>query len=241
MPFMMIPVLIAILAALTQGGDLKNLARLRVERAWLPLTMVILQFAFVLFPRAQDTSMQALRPWITLSSYGLLIAFLFANRSIHGMKIVLIGAALNLLVISANGGHMPVTREALEHSGHLDKIILQAGREYVQGSKDVVLERQETHLLALSDVLKVPWGQELPVTFSPGDVFIMAGAAWLTFTGVRGLPLSGQKPHGYKGFLTYLRREKDNGVKCDPPDDRKGADRAQFPGEAAAQASTSRA
>lgn len=234
MPFMMIPVLIAILAALIQGGNLKNLAGLRLERAWLPLTMLVLQFAFVLFPQVQDAGLLALRPWITISSYALLVLFLYANRRIPGVRIILVGGFLNLAVIAANGGYMPVTREALELSGHLDEIFRQGDREYVLGSKDIVLERSETHLLPLSDVLKVPWGQEVPVTFSLGDVFIAAGAAWLTFKGVRGLPQGGHNFHGLREPLTYHRRDTDNDIQRDPPDDWKGADRTQFPGEAAA-------
>jgi hypothetical protein len=234
MPFMMIPVLIAVLAALIQGGNLKNLARLRLKRAWLPLTMVFMQFTFVLFPPVQDAGLLALRPWITISSYALLVLFLYANRRIPGMRVILVGGALNLAVIAANGGYMPVTRESLELSGHLDEIFRQGDREFVLGSKDIVLERSETHLLPLSDMLKVPWGQEVPVTFSLGDVFITAGAAWLTFKGVRSLPQGERTFHRHREPLTYRRRETDNDIECDPPDDWKGADRTQFPGEAAA-------
>lgn len=234
MPFMMIPVLIAVLAALIQGGNLKNLAGLRLERAWLPLTMVVLQFAIVLFPQVQDAGLLALRPWITISSYVLLVLFLYANRRIPGVRIILVGGAMNLAVIAANGGYMPVTREALEISGHLDEIFRQGDREFVLGSKDIVLERGETHLLPLSDVLKVPWGQKVPVTFSLGDVFITAGAAWLTFKGVRAFPQGDIHLDRQREPLTYRRRETDNDFERDPPDDWKGADRTQFPGEAAA-------
>ncbi|MGD8732678.1 MAG: DUF5317 domain-containing protein [Anaerolineales bacterium] len=181
MQFMIVPVLAAGLIAMLRGGQLKNLAALELRFAWLPLAMFAVQFGFVLFPLGEGELYFRVVPWITVSTYALLIAFLALNRELPGLKLILLGAALNLAVILANGGCMPVNREALVRSGHLDKVFIQGDRAYVLGSKDIVLDREDTRLQVLSDVLKVPGALEVPATFSIGDVLIMVGASWLAY------------------------------------------------------------
>jgi hypothetical protein len=199
MQFMIVPVLAAGLLAMLRGGQLKNLAALELRFAWLPLAMFTLQFGFVLFPLGQGELYFKLVPWVTVSTYALLIAFLALNRELPGLQLIMLGAALNLAVILANGGYMPVSREALVRSDHLDKVFVQGERAYVLGSKDIVLERDETRLLPLSDVLKVPGAVEVPATFSIGDVLIMVGASWLAYRVL------------YDG--AHVRRELDRGWK----------------------------
>lgn len=181
MQFMIVPVLAACLLAMLRGGQLKNLAALELRFAWLPLAMFALQFGFVLFPLGQGELYFKIVPWVTVLTYALLILFLALNRELPGLKLILLGAALNLAVILANGGYMPVSRAALVRSDHLDKVFVQGERAYVLGSKDIVLERDETRLLPLSDVLKVPGALEVPATFSIGDMLIMLGASWLAY------------------------------------------------------------
>lgn len=49
---------------------------------------------------------------VLLLSMGLVAIFLFVNRSMPGFRLTLIGLALNITVIGANG-HMPVSAEAI--------------------------------------------------------------------------------------------------------------------------------
>src|SRR2546425_8316056 len=46
--------------------------------------------------------------WLQLGSLGLLIAFLLANLRYRSLWLIAAGVALNLLVVSVNGGYMPV-------------------------------------------------------------------------------------------------------------------------------------
>jgi multisubunit Na+/H+ antiporter MnhG subunit len=193
MQFMMVPVLIAGLIALLRGGQWKNLACLSLKHAWIPLAMLTLQFGIVLFPLRMNDLFLDLGSWITVATYGLLILFLGVNRRLPGVKLILVGTALNLTVILTNGGHMPVTPEALARSGHLDKVYLHEDQAYVLGSKDIVLPKEQTHLLVLSDVLKVPGAIEVPATFSIGDVLIMIGAAWLAYRSMLSNPVGRTK------------------------------------------------
>jgi len=194
MQFMIIPVLITSLIALLRGGRVQNLAHLHLKNSWIPLTMATLQFFIVLFPQWRGELFLRLRPWVTVSTYALLVAFLVVNRELSGMKLILVGAVLNLVVIASNGGYMPVTLEAIEQSGHLDKIIIEGEHAYVLGSKDIVLSEEQSHFTMLSDVLKMPDVIPTPATFSIGDVFIMVGAAWLLYRVLKDDPFEWHEP-----------------------------------------------
>ncbi len=74
---------------------------------------------------------------------------------------------------------MPVAPEALRVAGHEDLIITRGERQYVLGSKDVVLERSQTRLASLSDILVIPEETPLSGSFSIGDIVIAIGAFFL--------------------------------------------------------------
>ena len=143
--------------------------------------MFALQFSVVLFPQGQGALFLALRPWVLAATYALLIAFLILNRRLPGLRLILLGTLLNMAVILANGGFMPVSREALERSGHLDLIVVHGDQEFVLGSKDIVLPESQTRLQPLSDVVGIPETFPVSATFSVGDLVIMAGAARLVY------------------------------------------------------------
>jgi hypothetical protein len=185
--FIIVPVLLAILVGSLRGGHVRNLVHLSIQHAWIPVVMFFLQFSIVLFPQGQSDLFLAFRPWVLITTYALLIAFLYLNRSLPGMKVILLGGMLNLVVILANGGFMPVTSEALERSGHLDLVVVHGEHEYVLGSKDIVLSEEQTRLKLLSDVVGIPEPFPVSATLSVGDIFIMAGAAWLAYRGLTGV------------------------------------------------------
>jgi hypothetical protein len=187
MIYMIVPVLLATLVGMLRGGRLRNLVQLSIQHSWIPLVMITLQFSFVLFPQGDGEGFFKLRPWVNILTYALLIAFLAVNLRLPGLKLILIGAALNMAVILANGGFMPVTAEALAHSGHLDLVIAQHSQQFVLGSKDIVLPEAQTRLQLLSDVLGIPECFPVSATFSLGDVFIMVGAAGLTYAALTGV------------------------------------------------------
>ncbi len=188
MIYMIVPVLLALLVGFLRGGHVRNLANMSIHHAWIPLVMFFLQFIIVLFPQGQSALFLGFRPWVLITTYTLLIAFLYVNRGLPGMKLILLGAMLNMAVILANGGYMPVTSEALERSGHLDLVVVHGEHGYVLGSKDIVLAEEQTRLQFLSDVVGIPETFPVSATFSVGDIFIMAGAAWLIYRMMLWLP-----------------------------------------------------
>lgn len=197
--FMTVPVLLAILAGYWRGGCLLNYTRLRLYATWIPLVMFGLQLGLVSFPVSQNETLDLLRPWITTATYAVLVVFLLANRMLPGFKLILLGSILNIAVILANGGYMPVTHEALQRSGHLDRMVVRGSQVYVTGSKDIVLSREETLLYPLSDVIGIPEALPLSSTFSVGDVIIMFGAFWFVYSTMVQTPT--ERRHRSPGLL----------------------------------------
>lgn len=108
-----------------------------------------------------------------------LLAFSILNiRNISFWPMIL-GLILNILVISMNGGWMPISPETVQ------KLIPNApAGAWSIGSrlgfgKDLVLPVEATKLWALSDRLTLPEWVHYGLAFSIGDVLMSAGAIWL--------------------------------------------------------------
>ena len=195
---------LGLVLGLLRGGSLRNLATLRVRHPWLPLLAFGLQAGFFLLPDALTSIPAWVRTAIVILTYGGMISFLLLNLALPGSRLLLAGAALNAAVMSANYGFMPVTPEALARAGHTGYIVSQGSYSFVQRSKDIVLERQDTRLWFLSDVFGIPAPLPFSSNFSPGDLLIGAGAAWLIYVGLT-KPLGASKrastaPAGAAGF-----------------------------------------
>jgi hypothetical protein len=123
----------------------------------------------------------------------LAVVFVLANRSLPGVRLALMGALANLVVIVANGGLMPTHPAALERAGMTAMLahLPDPTGTRLPRSKDVVLPIEQTRLWWLSDVLISP---PLPrrTVMSPGDVLLAAGLATLAAQATRGVPAARQ-------------------------------------------------
>lgn len=112
-----------------------------------------------------------------IASQLLFLVFAFLNRSHLGMKILLIGAALNFMVMAANGGFMPISFETADRLTQQDLLDYPAGTLF--GAKDILLPPEETRFEWLADRFLPPAWLPYQFAFSLGDIFIAAGAFWL--------------------------------------------------------------
>lgn len=144
----------------------------------LALAALAAQRTVIYLPEA-DLGMAQLRALVIAASYGALLAFAAANLRLAPMRVLALGLFLNALVILANGGAMPVTKEALMTARPHPEIELLNYGDPVPGTKEVLLPKGETALWPLSDVLVLPGPDPVGTTFSIGDVLIAAGAFWL--------------------------------------------------------------
>ena len=174
-------ILVAIVAILAIGGGyavggrVRNLERLRLR--WWPLAPIGFAMQLAPVPVAGEGG-DAIAIGLLIASYVLLIAFCILNLRTAGFPVMLVGLALNMLVISANGG-MPVGREALEASGQeallQDLVEGEGAKHHLEGEGDV--------LTFLADVIPVP--PPVRQVISVGDIVVYLGVIWLVADGMR--------------------------------------------------------
>jgi hypothetical protein len=146
------------------GGRLARLASLDIQAAWAALAAAGLQVWITQSPGGSH----ALHVAMHLASYALVAVFLVANRRLVGMPVLALGAALNVLAISVNGGVMPASASALRIAG-IDT------SDGFANSAAVA----HPHLLWLGDVIPVPGPWPIGNVLSVGDLLIFTGALYL--------------------------------------------------------------
>lgn len=98
--------------------------------------------------------------------------FIWYNRRTAGFGLLGLGLFLNALVITLNGGHMPVDPEAMAAAGNLH--ILE--QELAAGLwSTFTLRTPQTPLWFLGDVILLPMPFREPVIISVGDIAIALG------------------------------------------------------------------
>jgi hypothetical protein len=171
-------------------GLIAGLARTRIQRLpyqapelkWLWLVILAFFTQWLAF-RLPVSWMNLNSKWAAAALVGsqiALLVFAWANRRQPAFGLLGIGLLLNLVVIVANGGLMPITPETVAHLTKAEPgLIWQVGERLGTG-KDIVLNAEATRLWFLSDrFLLLPDGVDFQVAFSLGDVLIAGGAFWL--------------------------------------------------------------
>ena len=163
--FMVAILLLAVATVPLAGGRLQKLATVRLRWAWtLPVALAIQLAITTVVPDGP----KALYAGAHLASYGFGAAFLAANRRVPGIWLLALGASLNLLAITANGGVMPADPDALRLAG------------WPVTSSDFENSAALAHprLAFLGDVFAIPRFVPLANVFSIGDVLIVLGGIW---------------------------------------------------------------
>jgi len=159
---------VGLVAGILSGGKLGNLANLRFRWPWFVVAALVVREASILSPIARIDGFQ----YVYAAALAALIAWtVWHAQRIRGALIVAAGAALNLIVILANGARMPVAPALagrLVERGH-------AGQYLVMGS--------DTNLNWLADWIGVPG--PLGGAYSPGDVVVGLGIAAVAFFATR--------------------------------------------------------
>jgi hypothetical protein len=169
-------VVIGLLVGVVRGGSIARLAQLPVRLAWLAGLAWLIQV--VLFTSPLGASLDRWAAAIHLASIVLVGIVIVANRAMPGVALFGLGLLLNAVVITANGGFMPVSDAALAAVGNdVRSEVLERG-ERTQKS---VLMRPDSPLWVLGDVLPVP---PLKKVYSIGDLVAAVGAALMVSQGM---------------------------------------------------------
>jgi hypothetical protein len=155
---------VGLVVALASRGSLGNLAGLRFRWPWLLVVAVGVREVIVFSPLSKLDGAQ----YAYVVSLGVIVLWtLWHFQRLPGVVLVSIGSLSNLLVVVANGGHMPVAAGIARTQ--LQGILL------VRGTiGQYTLMGPDTHLNQLGDWISLT---PLPAGYSPGDILIAIGIA----------------------------------------------------------------
>lgn len=145
---------------------------------WMLFLAFLPQFVTIYVPFFRERVPDWLAAASLLTSQVLLVGFAILNKRLAGMPILIVGAALNLIVISANGGFMPISPHTASQLVS-EKIVQDIATGSRFGTKDILLRPEETRFEWLADRFLTPGGFRYQAAFSLGDVFIAIGIWWL--------------------------------------------------------------
>jgi hypothetical protein len=117
-----------------------------------------------------------LTPWLfTASTLALIFWALWHRDQLRGVELMALGIALNLVVVVANAGHMPVA-PGLAHLGPSELYRYGVWGQYT-------LTGPGTHLNWLSDWIQLPApiDRVFPQAYSPGDLVSCVGLVVVLF------------------------------------------------------------
>lgn len=142
-----------------------------VQLRWLALPVAAFGVQLAVFGVGGPT-LAPYALWVQLSAGALLLGFIAANLHYRALGLVAVGTVMNLAVIAANGGYMPVRPSDMARIGYADIASqLQAGSVYQKSGP----LNERTSLPWLADVLylRLPFGPGHMM--SAGDVLINLG------------------------------------------------------------------
>ncbi len=170
--------LVGLAAGLAAGGRLGRLGEVRFRWPVVVLLALLVKELGVESPLAHS----AAAPLLYTLALAALAAWTAWHRDvIPGIVVVAAGMAMNLVVVAANLGRMPVSRE-LARRGPPDLI-----RNGVLGQ--YVLAGSHTRLDLLGDWIQLPGtlGRVFPQAYSPGDLVATVGMGVAVFLTVKPL------------------------------------------------------
>ncbi len=169
-------ILLGLLIGLVRHRDLAHLAQLKLRASWLVLLAVLIQI--LILPLGQGA-----KPLVTwgmeffhIGSYLLLLLFAVLNYRERALWPMALGMLSNFIVITANGGHMPASLDALRAAGRtatVEKLLTDG----VFGN--VIAMSEQTKLNFLGDIFWLPAWVPWANAFSVGDLLLGVGVIWL--------------------------------------------------------------
>lgn len=169
-------VVIGLLAGFVRAKRSKrSFQPVRLKLEWLVISAILPQILVFFIPA---TSAHVSDTWASIflvSSLSMLFVFCLVNLRQPGFWLLAIGLALNLLVISLNGGWMPIRPEILmQNIPDTAQNAWQLGQR-LGITKDMVLPLEQTRLWWLSDYFVTPGLLTTRYAFSVGDIILSLG------------------------------------------------------------------
>lgn len=171
--FVLFAIPVGLVLGFVIGGRLDRLGSLRFEWAWLAVAGLLVQ-VLLFSPQASGWVDPGFGAAIYVASTGAVLLAVLRNLLVPGMALVALGAVSNLAAVTANGGIMPTTADALAT----------AGLEPTAGFSNSAVVADPA-LAPLTDIYALPAWVPLANVFSLGDVLIGLGIAVVIAFGMR--------------------------------------------------------
>ena len=176
-------IVLGLLLGLRSGGRITNLAYVQLRWIWVLLAAVIVRFVTeALLNQGVDIA-ETLRLPLLTGGFALLLAGLWVNRGYPGIGLAFVGIVLNAVVITINGGFMPIWQTALDAAQFAPADVTSALHIVLAGSAEDFLLRG----LILGDVIPIPIPFVQNVA-SLGDLFLTLGLGFFLFAAVVRVP-----------------------------------------------------
>ncbi len=161
-------------AGVLMGGRAGRIAQVRARFWWLAPIALCVQT--VLINGFRDIGNDLFAATI-MATYVALVIIVIANRALPGARVMALGILLNLLVIVANGGLMPVSPEIIQRAGRFEPWKVGNGLPGTRltQSKDVLRLPEDTWFEFLADRYWTGLPGRLGSIFSIGDVVLLVG------------------------------------------------------------------
>lgn len=174
---------LAITVGMIAGGRVGRLKELDLRAPWVFVLAAAAQVGLMVLGAAGVSLGVGWAPALYVLTFVLVLVGIWVNRRLPGMWLVGVGVLLNLAVIAANGGSMPVDRGLAVRAGNTDMVELLDSTAYTNH----VAATEGTRLRWLGDVLALPMVVPRPKFYSPGsvgDILVTFGACWLILYGL---------------------------------------------------------
>jgi hypothetical protein len=185
---------VGVLIAVLLGANLRQLRLVRLRASWLVFAALGVQV--VLFSSASHMlHVPVSESTAHIATYVGLLAFVAANIRQPGLGIAATGCALNTIVITANGGRMPVSLASWTATGR------PAAELTAHGAYNNVVLATHAHLSWLGDVFPLPPAFPLANSLSIGDLLLLIGV--ITFVFRASLPARESAGGGTRETLAF--------------------------------------
>jgi MFS family permease len=170
---------LGLIVGLLLGGRIERLADVRLRLLPVLFLAVIVRYSTEVLLTMQVPLVEALRVPLLATSYALLLVTLWQNRGYPGLALAFVGVASNALVITLNGGYMPVWMPAYYAAGFDTPLntALHVPLDFGTAPEFFL------HLGPFADLIPIP----IPIVrnvASIGDLFISSGLAFFLFATV---------------------------------------------------------
>ena len=178
--FVVIVLVCSLGLSLLTGGRFRYAENFQLKA--LPVGIGAFVAQLLIFTARGESLLGDLLPVLYVLTLVALLVFLFLNRAVFGMPILIAGLALNFLVIGVNGGRMPADPQALIVTGQASRaeILVREGR-----AANCILMSGKTRLNILGDRIVLPFLGSVGSAYSVGDLVALAGEAVLVYGMVR--------------------------------------------------------